>query len=142
MSALVHGGAAGGIAAGLHTLLNAKLEPGIEYFLDNTGFDQILKTADLLITGEGSLDMQSLRGKAPVGAAARAKKIGIPVIAMAGNISANAEKALKTYFDILLPVNPGLISLEEALAGTAHNLQRMAQITGDLLALGAKNLLP
>ncbi|MEO6630596.1 MAG: glycerate kinase [Mucilaginibacter sp.] len=65
MAAIKHGGAAGGATAGLHTWLNAKLVNGIEYFLKLTRFDDALQRTDLVITGEGSIDRQTLQGKGP-----------------------------------------------------------------------------
>src|ERR1700750_2931521 len=77
MNKILHGGAAGGISAGLNTYLHAKLVQGIEYFLGMTGFDKVLENSDLLITGEGSMDRQTLEGKGPFGVARRAKKKNI-----------------------------------------------------------------
>jgi glycerate kinase len=65
MAAVKYGGAAGGAAAGLHAAINAKLVNGIEYFLELTNFQQVLVRADLVITGEGSIDSQTLQGKGP-----------------------------------------------------------------------------
>ena len=63
LAVIKHGGAAGGVAAGLHGFMNAKLVKGIDYFLEVTGFEEALQKADLVITGEGSLDEQTMRGK-------------------------------------------------------------------------------
>src|SRR5687768_9421881 len=75
---LKHGGAAGGTSAGLHAIINAELLNGIDYFLDITGFDNAIETADLVITGEGSIDEQTFHGKGPYGVAARCKAKGKP----------------------------------------------------------------
>jgi glycerate kinase len=99
-----HGGAAGGAAAGLHGLLKAKLVNGIDCFLELTGFDQALARAGLVITGEGSMDEQTLQGKGPLGVAVRARKRKIPVFALAGRVSARAKAQLRKYFDELLPI--------------------------------------
>lgn len=126
-----YGGAAGGIAAGLAAYAKAELVNGIEYFLDITGFDQALEKADLVITGEGSIDEQTLTGKGPLGVAIRAKAKGIPVIAMAGNISPG--KKMNKYFDHLISINPPGISLENAMRNTAANLSDAAyKISCDL----------
>jgi glycerate kinase len=77
-------GAAGGTGYAALALLDAQLTPGIELILDLIGFDSRLTGADLVITGEGSLDEQSLAGKAPVGVARAAATAGIPVVAVAG----------------------------------------------------------
>jgi len=83
MQLIPHGGAAGGTAAGLQVYLEATLVNGIEYFLDLTNFDKVLSQADLVITGEGSIDLQTLEGKGPFGIARRAKQKNIPVIGLA-----------------------------------------------------------
>jgi glycerate 2-kinase len=77
-------GAAGGVGYAAMTVLGAQLSSGIDLVLDLIGFDPLLAGADLVITGEGSLDEQTLGGKAPAGVAARARRAGIPVIAVAG----------------------------------------------------------
>jgi len=87
-------GAAGGTAFAALALLGAELRPGIELVLDLVGFDRLLDGADLVITGEGSLDEQSLAGKAPIGvaqAAARARP-PVPVIAVAGRTDLSIER--------------------------------------------------
>jgi glycerate kinase len=75
MSMIKHGGAAGGIAASLHTFLHAKLVNGIDHFLQVTKFNDALENADLVITGEGSLDTQTLNGKGSVWCCAKSKTV-------------------------------------------------------------------
>lgn len=87
-------GAAGGCAGGLVSLLGAKIEKGASLVLDSIGFDDIIKDSDLVITGEGSADRQTLMGKLPFEILHRGKKNGIPVILVAGKI--RDEDALKT----------------------------------------------
>ena len=87
------GGAAGGMGAGLLALLGAELRPGIECMLDLMGFDSLLKGADLVITGEGHLDMQTLSGKVVEGVARRAKAVGIPVLALVGGIAPELDRS-------------------------------------------------
>ncbi|MET8007541.1 glycerate kinase [Nonomuraea glycinis] len=77
-------GAAGGVGFAALAFLHADLQPGIEYLLDLLGFNDLVRGARLVITGEGSLDEQSLRGKAPVGVAQAAAKAGVPVVAVCG----------------------------------------------------------
>ena len=85
--AMAGAGAAGGVGYALAGVLGAKLEPGIDAVLDAVGFDRALEQADLVLTGEGKLDRQSLRyGKAPVGIARRCAARGVPVIALAGTL--------------------------------------------------------
>ena len=79
-------GAAGGVGAGTMALLGARLVPGIDLVLDLVGFDTALTGCDLVVTGEGSFDAQSLGGKAPVGVARRASAHGVPVVVLAGRV--------------------------------------------------------
>jgi glycerate kinase len=129
-----HGGTAGGAAAGLCAFLNAKLVNGIEYFLELTKFNGSLGKADLVITGEGSIDEQTLHGKAPFGVARAAKQKGKRVIAFAGKIPSTTNPALNKYFDELISINPEPVELETALAEAEKNLIRTAMEKGDLLA--------
>src|SRR5690606_14848767 len=80
------GGGAGGVPATLHAVLDATLVPGIDLVLDRVGFDAALAGADLVLTAEGRLDASSLRNKGPVGVARRARRHGVPTIALAGAI--------------------------------------------------------
>ncbi|MEN6419101.1 MAG: glycerate kinase [Clostridiaceae bacterium] len=84
-------GAAGGLGAGVLAFLGGRLVPGIELLLDEAGFDEMLEGADLVFTGEGRIDWQSARGKVPVGVSRRAKKRGIPCVALCGSIGQGAE---------------------------------------------------
>jgi glycerate kinase len=134
IASVKHGGTAGGAAAGLYAFLNAKLVNGIEYFLQLTGFDKSLEKADLVVTGEGSIDEQTLHGKAPFGVARAAKQKGKRVMAFAGKISSTTDPNLKKYFDELISINSEPIELEKALAAAERNLIRSAMEAGNLLA--------
>ncbi|HEY9001839.1 MAG TPA: glycerate kinase [Mucilaginibacter sp.] len=136
MTAIKHGGAAGGATAGLYTWLNAKLVNGIEYFLSLTGFDQALKNVDLVVTGEGSIDTQTLQGKGPYGVAFEAKKRHIPVVGLAGRIPTKPDAGLQKHFDVLLSINREFIDMPTAIANTERNLIETAHSIGDLIASG------
>ncbi|MGE5105920.1 MAG: glycerate kinase [Sphingobacteriales bacterium] len=136
MSQIKHGGAAGGVGAGLAALLNAELVNGIEHFLLLTKFDDALKKASLVITGEGSIDLQTLRGKGPFGVAKMAKEKGIKVIGLAGKVPLNIPALLQQYFDMLLSINQEPLNITEALLNTRINLKRTAKILGNQLAIG------
>jgi len=136
MAAIKHGGAAGGATAGLYTWINAKLVNGIEYFLSLTGFDQALKNADLVITGEGSIDTQTLQGKGPYGVASEAKKKHLPVVGLAGRVPTKPDAELQKYFDVLLSINRDFIDMPTAIANTEKNLAETAQGLGDLINSG------
>jgi glycerate 2-kinase len=129
------GGAAGGVAAGLYGWLNAKLVNGINYFLDLTDFDNSLQKASLVITGEGSIDMQTLNGKGPFGVAERAKQKGIPVIGVAGKVPLEMNETMRQFFDVLLAVGNEPSDLASALKTSKQNIIRMAREIGTLLSL-------
>lgn len=133
MTACKHGGAAGGVAAGLHTFLKADLVNGIDFFLDFTQFDQAINRADLVITGEGSLDEQTLQGKGPYGVAYRAKQKNLPVIGLAGAIPLVQSAKMNYYFDTLLAIGNRPTDLNTALLHTEQNLIRTAQQLGSIL---------
>lgn len=138
MAEYVHGGAAGGTAAGLAAWLNATLLNGTDEFLSITGFDQHLSRADLVITGEGSLDNQTLQGKAPFGVATRAKQLNIPVIGVAGKLPLQSPE-LSLLFNALLAIGNEPSGIEEAMINTKANLIRTGRNIGNLLAM-RKNL--
>jgi glycerate kinase len=134
MNSLKHGGAAGGVAAGLGAWLNAKLVNGIDYFLDATHFNDVMKNADILITGEGSIDAQTVQGKAPYGVAKRAKEKKLFVMGLAGKIPLQPNEELNKWFDVLISIN-NETDLEKSMQHTKENLTRTARTIGDLLAL-------
>ena len=88
---LAGGGAAGGMGAGMKAFFGAELKSGIETVLDASDFDRKIQDAALVITGEGKLDSQSLRGKVIAGVASRAGRYGVPVIVLAGGIEAETD---------------------------------------------------
>ncbi len=135
ISEIKYGGTAGGAAAGLYAFLDAKLVNGIDYFLQLTGFDKALENSDLVITGEGSIDEQTLQGKGPFGVAYCAKLKGLPVIGLAGKVPLERNVNLQKYFDVLLPIGHQPFDLQTALVSTADNLIRTAGELGDLLAI-------
>lgn len=137
MSDVKYGGTAGGAAFGLHTFVNAKLVNGIDYFLHLTDFCTSLEKADIVITGEGSIDEQTLQGKGPFGVACLAKKKGIPVIGLAGRVPLKQSINLQKYFDILMPIGNQPSGLAEALTSTEANLVRTSRELGNLLSIGA-----
>jgi glycerate 2-kinase len=85
-------GAAGGVGYGSLTLLGARLRPGFDLVAELLGFDDRLAGADLVVTGEGRLDAQTLHGKGPAGVAARATAAGVPVLALAGSVALDRDE--------------------------------------------------
>jgi glycerate kinase len=114
-------GAAGGLGFGLMSFCDARLRPGFELVAEMTGLAGAMKQADLVITGEGSIDAQSLMGKAPAGVASMARKAGKPVIAFCGRLS-DAEN-LSGVFDAILPVVDEQTTIEMAMGNPAISLK-------------------
>ena len=108
-------GAAGGMGAALHAILGAELRPGIEAVLDLIGFDGMIRGADLVITGEGRADSQSLEGKVMQGVALRAQKAGVPVTAIVGSLGEGWEGLLECGISKIIPIAPEGMSVEESM---------------------------
>ena len=136
ISALPHSGAAGGIAGSLAALCNAKAVDGTNFFLDIVQFNDQLQDTDIVITGEGSLDAQTLEGKAPLGIARRARQAGVKTIGVGGHID-TGNKKLCSHFDQLININPPHISLAEALRNTRKNLIKTGKKIGLLIKAGS-----
>lgn len=107
-------GAAGGLGAAL-LALGAELRSGVETVLDLIGFEERVRDADLVITGEGNMDEQSAAGKAPVGVARRAKRYGKPVVAVVGGRADNLDAVYGQGVDLVLPVCRRPMPLDQAL---------------------------
>jgi glycerate 2-kinase len=127
------GGAAGGVAAGLAGICSAQLKDGIDYFLNLIAFEKNIQDADLIITGEGALDTQTLKGKAPYGVAKAAKKYGVPVIAVAGSIPQHPGKRFNKYFDKLICINEQETTLSFALKHSYINLVTTGSAIGNMI---------
>lgn len=136
LSIIKHGGAAGGVAAGLAAIVNAELVNGIESFLSLTDFEDVLTAADLVITGEGSLDIQTLQGKGPYGVAKMAKQKNIPVIGLAGKIQTPVPTGLLQYFNKLISITKEGEDIDLAMKNTAINIRQVAMQLGNRLASG------
>lgn len=114
VASLPGAGAAGGVGAAMTAFWGAGLFPGAELMLDTIGFDRIIEGADLIITGEGRLDGQTLMGKTPFGILRAAKKHNIPVIAVGGSVE-NRDALLVSGFTGVYTVTPEGMSIEEAM---------------------------
>ena len=127
-------GAAGAMGAGMVAFFGAQLQMGIETVLDTVHFSKITKDADLVITGEGKLDSQSLRGKVVIGVAKRAQDAGIPVISLVGGVESDISDAYKKGVTAIFPINrlPEDFSISkeksaENLAATAQDVLRLVK---------------
>jgi len=116
-------GAAGGMGAGTVAFFGSVLQMGIEAVLDTVKFDKLILGADVVFTGEGRIDTQSLRGKVVIGVAGRAKKQSVPVIAVVGDISDGIEKAYDLGISGIFSINRLSIPFSEARARAAHDMR-------------------
>ena len=132
-------GAAGGTPMGLGLLFNMQIKPGIEMVLDVLQADEVLKGADLVITGEGQMDDQTLQGKTPYGIAKRASLQGIPTIGIAGSLGTEVEALygeMSSLFGTVRSPQP----LNQVLKEAEMNLTRTARNIAATLKLGRKIL--
>lgn len=122
-------GAAGGLGYAFLTFTNAVLESGIQIVMEETGLEELIQKADLVVTGEGCLDGQSVQGKAPIGVARLAKKHGKPVIAFSGIVKKDAVLCNQAGIDAFFPILRRVVTLEEAMEpGNAKaNLQEASE---------------
>ena len=131
-------GAAGGMGFAFLSYLNASIEPGVDLILNATHFEDCIKDADIVITGEGRLDSQTAMGKAPIGVAKLAKKYDIPVIAFAGSVTKDAEECNRHGIDAFFPIIRSICTLDEAMnpdnarsnmADTAEQVFRVMKVS-------------
>ena len=114
-------GAAGGIGFAFYAFLGGVLESGIKIVLEETRLDDYVKDADIVVTGEGRLDGQTVMGKAPIGVAKTAKKYGKKVIAFSGSVTKDAIACNQEGIDAFFPILRRIVTLEEAMdADTAR----------------------
>ncbi len=105
ISQLPGAGAAGGMGGGMVAFFDAELEMGIEVVLNTVGFDNLLIDTDMVFSGEGKIDFQSLRGKVVIGVARRTKKLGIPLVAIVGDIGDSIEAAYDEGISAIFSIN-------------------------------------
>ena len=130
-------GAAGGLGGGMMAFLGGSLRAGVDIVLDQVGLDQKLEGADLVITGEGQLDFQTVYNKAPIGVAWRAKERGIPVIAISGSLGKGFENVHPEGIDAVSSIVCAPMTLEEAstragelIADAAAEAMRFMKVGG------------
>ncbi|MBE6947272.1 MAG: glycerate kinase [Ruminococcaceae bacterium] len=133
-------GAAGGLGFAFKTFLNASLTSGIALVLDKIGIDECIKVADLVITGEGRIDSQTVMGKAPIGIAKMAKKYHKPVIAFAGSVSSDAAICNQHGIDAIFSIVPSPCSLSQAMQreNALENMENCAAQVANVLAIKNK----
>lgn len=136
VASLPGGGAAGAMGAGMSAFLNSELKMGIQVLLDTVDFDRQLDGTDIVFTGEGKMDSQSLQGKAVIGVAARAKNKHVPVIVLAGGVQKGIKPAYEMGVTAVFPINrlPEDFSVSrtkssENLRDTIDDVLRLIKIT-------------
>jgi glycerate kinase len=132
---LVGGGAAGAMAGGMHAFFGAEIRMGIDVVLDTVDFDRLLTGADLVFTGEGKIDSQSLQGKVVAGVAKRSRAMGVPVVAIVGGIDGDIDEIYEMGVNSVFAINrmPEDFSVSrhksvENLSATVDNVLRILKI--------------
>ena len=128
-------GAAGGLGGGFKALLGARLERGVDMVLEAIHFEDIIKGCDLVVTGEGCLDSQTMMGKAPYGVLQAAKRQGVPCVVIGGAI-AECKELAQSGFRLMLSVTPEGMPLEQAMQREVAmaNVERAAEQIARLLS--------
>ena len=131
-------GAAGGMGAGLMAFTGATLKRGIELVVAATRLEDHMQGADLAITGEGRVDSQTAFGKTPSGVAAAAKKHGVPVVAIGGGLSDDANSVFEHGIDGLKSATPNAMDLEVAIRKSRKYLQDAGERVARLIMVGQR----
>ena len=130
------GGAAGGLAAGMYAFLGAKLRPGVEIVTAAVGLEGVVADADLVITGEGRIDSQTVNGKTPIGVARIAKRHGKPVIGIAGSLTADVGVVHGHGIDAVFSVLYRPCTVAEAFAEASDNVRLTSRNIAAAVKLG------
>lgn len=133
---LAGGGAAGGMGAALYAFCGAQLRRGIEIVTDALQLDACVADADLVITGEGRIDSQTIHGKVPVGVAKVAKRYNKPVIGIAGSLTADVGIVHEHGLDAVFSVIYTICTLDDALKNAAENVRMTARNVAATLKMG------
>lgn len=120
-------GAAGGLGGGLMAFAGATLKKGVDIVIETVKLEDRIKGADLVITGEGMMDFQTIYGKTPFGVAQAAKKRGIPVVAICGSIGKGAEVLYQNGFESIFSIVDSPMTLEEAMEKSGELLQNCSE---------------
>jgi glycerate kinase len=131
-------GAAGGMGAALLAVVKAQLRPGVDIVIEALHLQEAIAGSDLVITGEGRLDIQTTGGKAPAGIAQVAAAHGVPVIAIGGSLDGRLHAGSIPGFAAMFPAVARPCSLEEAFSEAESNLQRMARNVAAAIRIGTK----
>ena len=131
-------GAAGGLGAGLMMFVNAELKPGVDIVLDKINFNKYLNNIDLVITGEGQMDYQTVYNKAPYGVALRAKKFDIPVIAISGSLGDSFQDVNDNGIDAVTSISQGAMNLDQLTASVSELIIESTEQVMRFIKVGSK----
>ena len=138
ISNLEGAGAAGGLGAGMIAFVEGHLRAGVDIVLDTVNLAEKLESADLVITGEGSIDFQTIYDKAPIGVARMARARGIPTIGISGMLGKNYQIVHNHGIDAALSIANGPISLEESLQNAPSLISEAVEESLRLISVGMK----
>lgn len=124
VSGVPGGGAAGALGAGIIAFLNGKLESGVKKILEIIDFEKISQGTDMIFTGEGRIDSQSVRGKVISGVVEKAKEKNIPVVAIVGAIGEGIEEMYKIGLNSVFSINTKAMDFSESRKYSSENLER------------------
>jgi glycerate kinase len=128
-------GAAGGLGAAFRVMLGAQVVSGLELIAKQVQLNKQLENTDLVITGEGKMDNQTLQGKVPLGISRLSQQADIPTIAFVGEFTGDKEAFKKAGIQVIIPIVDQIATVEEAMENAGENLKRTAQRTKELLFL-------
>ena len=129
-------GAAGGLGAGLMAFMGAQLRSGVDIVVDAVGLDAAICDADLVITGEGRMDSQTINGKTPVGVAKIAKRCQKPVIGIAGSLAADVTVVHDNGIDAVFSILHRICGIDDALGNAAENLRSASRNIAAAIKIG------
>ena len=136
VDAVAGAGAAGGMGAAMMAFLKGQLRPGCEIIAKAVDLDTAVQGADLVITGEGRIDQQTIFGKTPFGVATVARKHGVPVVGIAGGLGSNAQVVHEHGIDAIFSVLSRICTLPEAVAEAEFNVRTAARNIAAVIAIG------
>jgi glycerate kinase len=131
-------GAAGGLGAGLMAFLGAQLRPGVDIVLETVGLESKLDGADLVITGEGCLDHQTVYNKAPIGVAAMASRRGIPVVAIVGSLGERYTEVHDHGIEAAAAITCWPMTLDEASSKAVELVESVTEQALRFMRVGAR----
>ncbi len=132
-------GGAGGLGAGVVAYLGGELKRGINVVLDTVKFEELIKDADMVLTGEGKIDGQSLRGKVVIGISRRAKVLNVPVIAVVGDIGDGMDQAYEEGVTAVMSINRVAVPFEKARLRSESDMDLTVDTLMRLLKVRGKN---